>query len=117
MKQRDYGEWFGYPTCCIDHFVSGEEVSQDQYKAANYTGFVPCPEHAKKVLSGEISLESLVKGRRCRIPFPGNISPLEKRYTKIFLHPKWQRDWKSRSWALRMRGMKLHFRTRGRRAI
>ena len=115
MSNQDYGEWFGYPPCCIHYFDSGETITEDQYKAANYTGFVPCPEHAHKILTGETRLSDLIKGRKCQVPFPGIPDPSEYRYTKKFLHPRWQEKFKSESSVLRMRGIRLSLKIRNRR--
>jgi hypothetical protein len=107
MKEQDYGGWFGYPQCCIDHFTSGKEITPDQYKAANYHGFVPCPEHTKQILDGEITLESLIKNRKCKTPFPGEFPKNESRYTKMFLHPLWTANWKSKAFCYRIRGARI----------
>ncbi len=115
MSNQVYGEWFGYPKCCIHYFDSGEVITEDQYMAANYTGFVPCPDHAKQVLKGDVKLEDLIKSRKCEVPFPGVPENGESRYTKILLHPKWKKDFKTKSFCLRLRGIKLSLKQRNRR--
>ena len=116
MNYKEYGNWFGYPLCCTEYF-SNDVLSEDQYKAANETGFVPCPEHTRQILNGEITLESIIKDRKCPIPFPGIIPKKETRYTKIFLHPSWTKKYKNECFREKIRGNKLNFHQRSRRSI
>lgn len=78
------GKAFGYPDCCIKAFgdqppelMTGNPTKEDKqrYRAAcingEFTGFIPCIEHAKQILQGKITLESLIKNRRKDLPpFP-----------------------------------------------
>lgn len=79
------GRLFGYPECCIRAFGNDPpEVMQrtmptkehlQRYAAAcingKFTGFIPCYEHAKQILSGKITLESLINNRLDSLPpFP-----------------------------------------------
>lgn len=81
-----YGKQFGYPECCIRAFcdqppellkmASTTETDKMRYDAAfvngQYTGFIPCADHAKKILSGQCDLASLIKNRNPDLPpFPG----------------------------------------------
>ena len=63
------GKYYGYPRCCIDSFCSRNRINKDQSKAHQNTGFIPCPEHAKLIVSGELKLSDLIKNRVCKDPF------------------------------------------------
>lgn len=79
------GHDLGYPQCCIDAFcdqppqllnvVGVNNNDRLRYKAAcineKFTGFIPCTNHAKQILAGEITLISLLKNRKNDFPpFP-----------------------------------------------
>ena len=81
MNFIDMGQYFGYPTCCIESFLFNVATVQvtgglhrlhneDQIKAADNTGFVPCAEHVKQIAEGKITLEELITDRKCPTPFP-----------------------------------------------
>lgn len=76
---------FGYPQCCINQFCDEpKEVLQkripskddmNRYEAGKidgiFTGFIPCSDHANKILSKQITLMELIGNRREDIrPFP-----------------------------------------------
>lgn len=77
------GEYYGYPDCCTLYFAifGGEKISEARSKASNHTGFVPCEQHANRILRGEITLKSLIKNRQCKKPFPKED---ESEITKLF---------------------------------
>lgn len=63
--QRTNGYRFGYPSCCIEHFV--DNCSRDYWFYDNKydqrfigTGYVPCPSCTLKVKDLPISLASTV---------------------------------------------------------
>lgn len=72
-----FGKKLGYPDCCIQQFCdqppqlmrfTGSLADMRmRYEAAKingeYTGFIPCTNHAKQILNGEITLQSLIKNR------------------------------------------------------
>lgn len=74
---KESGKMYGYPDCCIKAFIKhtpsylkrNDPTSDNrmQYEASfhkgEYSGFIPCPKHAKMILNGEISLESLIQNR------------------------------------------------------
>ena len=70
---RNNGKFYGYPDCCIDSFLSGattplelkrvRQRTQDQQKVAQQ-GFIPCEDHAKQILQGEIKIEDLILATR-----------------------------------------------------
>ena len=76
------GHDLGYPDCCIKEFCNQPPVllkhskpskdDQKRYKAGcingNFTGFIPCKEHAKKIAMGKLKLEDLIDVAR-RDPF------------------------------------------------
>lgn len=79
------GKKLGYPDCCIQQFcdqppellklTSVNENDRLRYDAAcingEYSGFIPCIRHAKQIMAGEITLESLIKNRDADMPaFP-----------------------------------------------
>lgn len=72
------GKELGYPDCCIAEFcndapellkerrptITDVERYQASFIFGKYTGFIPCAKHAKMILSGEITLCSLIKKDR-----------------------------------------------------
>lgn len=68
------GEYFGYPSCCIDWFIAnraGDEITEltpQQEQVHGGTGFIPCPSCARLVTRE--TLQKLVTNRRCRSRFP-----------------------------------------------
>jgi len=91
-KQSDWyidnfpvGIYLGYPECCIEEFClqSPEDMKnaaptkddQRRFEAAQlngeFTGFIPCLNHANKILQGEIKLIDLIGERDTKLsPFP-----------------------------------------------
>lgn len=70
-----WGQYFGYPYCCILQFCLGgiSDRTEEMSKASGGTGFIPCHEHAKLILKGKITLESLIKDRDPLAPkFPND---------------------------------------------
>lgn len=68
---------YGYPHCCIHAFahqspevlknVKSDETDKARFDASKidgeYTGFIPCYYHARQILSGRMTLKSLIKNR------------------------------------------------------
>lgn len=73
-KFESMGSFYGYPECCINDFVKrfkeGDHASLLQLKVSEYTGFIPCPAHAKEIKNGTITLEGLITNRKCKHNFP-----------------------------------------------
>lgn len=68
---RDWGVYFGYPKCCIKDFCTrGYKMTKEQEEVNKNLGFVPCPSCSKKILEGKETLESLIKNRKHKDPFP-----------------------------------------------
>ena len=83
------GIHYGYPNCCIEWFVNNRDVlngkhtqlTQQQEKVHNYSGFLPCPTCANKV--NKKTLRTLISNRLCSIPFPGIDQKLPRIITKF----------------------------------
>ncbi len=74
---QPFGKKLGYPDCCIKEFCDqppellkiSKTKKEDirRYKAGcihkEFTGFIPCSSHSKKIISGEITLSSLINNR------------------------------------------------------
>jgi hypothetical protein len=68
-----WGEYLGYPKCCVDGFVAiWEDVIINRVKAPVRklagTGYIPCT--VCNELSEEELTRTIEKGRVCPIPFP-----------------------------------------------
>lgn len=79
------GRELGYPECCIKAFCDQPPEVLNQCKLTDYdrrrykagcingvfTGFIPCTHHANEILSGRITVYSLIKNRNPKfLPFP-----------------------------------------------
>ncbi len=86
-ENAPFGRDLGYPECCIKEFCDqppallkknlGKATKDDKrrYKAGCidgvFTGFIPCKEHAKQIVMGKITLQSLIQNRNKDFnPFP-----------------------------------------------
>lgn len=86
-ENAPFGRELGYPECCIKEFCDqppallkknlGKATKDDKrrYKAGCidgvFTGFIPCKEHAKQIVMGKITLQSLIQNRNKDFnPFP-----------------------------------------------
>ena len=74
MNFLQKGEYFGYPLCCIQSFITQfnniHNVMPTNYISNNTTGFLPCYTCSKRVLSGEIKIKDLITNRECETEFP-----------------------------------------------
>ena len=72
-KLRFYGNYFGYPKCCINQFVkmvlAEKTPTRLQKNIGEKTGFIPCSYCSWKILTKKVMLDELVQNRRCKIPF------------------------------------------------
>jgi hypothetical protein len=73
-ENQPIGKRLGYPDCCIREFCEQPPVvmkyskpSKDDTRRYNaghlngqFTGFIPCKEHAKQILSAQIKLADLI---------------------------------------------------------
>ena len=70
---RIYGEYLGYPPCCIKEF--GDVAIPAFMKPAitvemAVNGFLPCPACAQCLKDGEVTYDELINpNRMCTIPF------------------------------------------------
>lgn len=85
QENAPFGEQLGYPACCIQAFcdqppeilkIAGTtQTDKMRYDAGcidgEFSGFIPCADHARKIVSGEITLNSLITNRNPEFPpFP-----------------------------------------------
>ncbi len=71
MNKRDYGNYFGYPQCCIDSFLTKKNRNKSQNKVKRMgSGFVPCRKHASDILNRKIVFQDIIINRKCKKPFP-----------------------------------------------
>ena len=63
------GRYYGYPECCIESYIVAYNqitynnplpITKEQEGVHLSTGFIPCQQHALKILSGKIHLEDLI---------------------------------------------------------
>lgn len=57
------GYYYGYPKCCIEEFSTLKPKMKYQIKAGQNSGFIPCRHHAKEIILGDTTLESLISKR------------------------------------------------------
>lgn len=77
-ENKPLGQALGYPDCCITAFcnqppeafqnkkLSPEDI--DRFNASflngEFTGFIPCAQHARQILDGKITLASLIDNNK-----------------------------------------------------
>jgi len=68
---QNKGHYYGYPKCCIDHFIK-KRVKHGSIndQAGNGSGFIPCDNHATQIINKQIKLEDLISNRICEKQFP-----------------------------------------------
>jgi hypothetical protein len=58
------GLYYGYPQCCIDNFIETYQKIKPRTDAQEQvhlcTGFIPCHQHALKILAGKTTLEDII---------------------------------------------------------
>ena len=79
------GLHFGYPTCCIDQFRAGIQKSHTSLydellpKAGVYnTGFIPCIDHLMLLATKKITIDEVLKDRKCQYAFPKQCRSTDK---------------------------------------
>jgi hypothetical protein len=72
-----FGLHFGYPTCCIEQFQmdilkTHKSLYDELLPKARlcHTGFIPCIDHLMLLSSKHITIEELLKDRKCQHVFP-----------------------------------------------
>lgn len=87
---RLVGEFYGYPTCCIEAFTGldgypvffidrSEGVKKAVHTMFNH-GFIPCEKCAALINEGKATLGSLITNRICTHPFPSECRTQLKKY-------------------------------------
>lgn len=79
-KNQCWGDYFGYPKCCIKAFhtmliqdIKFNQISIERKRATKY-GFVPCQRCAQKILEGKIKVEDcILPTRQCPKPFTQSV--------------------------------------------
>lgn len=71
-KRHGWGAYYGYPECCVREFRAslGLLFADPLRSEMTEGGFVPCSEHAMKLLLGAVKRKNLIRDRRCPHPFP-----------------------------------------------
>ena len=72
------GEHFGYPPCCIEFFKTQEHMTTHvslyeelMPKSGAYaTGYIPCLNHLRLLCDNKVTIQELLKGRKCESTFP-----------------------------------------------
>ena len=78
---RKLGGYFGYPKCCVNHFINitvNRKISmteihkkyKNNYNVSNNTGFIPCTRHTNIILNNRMKLEDIIRNRNCERKFP-----------------------------------------------
>lgn len=73
-----FGQYFGYPKCCIEWFMDSRvhktipyALTETQQVVEEGEGFIPCPSCARKVLRERLQLSDLILDSRiCPTPYP-----------------------------------------------
>ena len=81
----NYGQFYGYPICCIEEFVEKKHMTRDKDQLLNdledagiyNSGFVPCEYHLRMLIAGTVTIGQVIRDRICDIPFPKGYGALE----------------------------------------
>lgn len=83
------GLYLGYPKCCAEWYVykspyAGNLTAEQRKVRESENGYVPCPECAKKIASGEMDYFDVInKQRRHSVPFPHINKEELAKFTKL----------------------------------
>lgn len=83
QDKKRLGEYYGYPKCCINHFVDNilngkksileyQKIYVKNYETSKHTGFIPCTRHTNLILKNKMRLEDLIRNRKCKKKFPND---------------------------------------------
>ena len=64
-----YGEYYGYPKCCIQSFKYSMH-KKPNIQAEQSSGLIPCDKHTEDIYHRIIKLHDLIKNRICKSKFP-----------------------------------------------
>lgn len=81
--KKRLGQYYGYPKCCVNHFVDNilngkksiieyRKKYVKNYNTSKHTGFIPCTRHTNLILANKMSLEDLIRNRKCKKNFPND---------------------------------------------
>jgi hypothetical protein len=82
-SKKKLGEYYGYPKCCVNHFVDNilygkksileyQKKYVNNYEVSKHTGFIPCTRHTNLILKNKMCLEDLIRNRKCKKKFPND---------------------------------------------
>lgn len=97
QDKKRLGEYYGYPKCCINHFVDNilngkksileyQKIYAKNYEVSKHTGFIPCTRHTNLILKNKMSLEDLIRNRKCKKKFPNDNDERIKQFRCKQLH-------------------------------
>ena len=86
----DFGQYYGFPQCCIDDFGTRFRAPEEKRKLCG-TGFIPCLKCNQK--SEAELIEIINANRKCPIPFPNG--ELAVKYMRDPKDPKNVSLWKA----------------------
>lgn len=64
-----YGEYYGYPKCCIKSFKYSMHKKENVQAEQGY-GFIPCDKHTEDIYNRKIKIHDLINNRICKYNFP-----------------------------------------------
>ena len=91
---RSVGTFFGYPKCCIDWYINQQETYgkgstenltkyQWEYLEENdVAAFMPCPQHARKIIRKGINPANILINRKASLQFPFQDEETELKFEK-----------------------------------
>lgn len=75
-KWRWFGDYYGYPACCVEHFCNTTGTTTPSH--FDGTGFVPCPTCEERSMN-ELVVE-IHRQRKCPTPFMMDVSGEDEDY-------------------------------------
>lgn len=71
-----FGDYYGYPKCCVKefyyiqpNFLKKKNKKNMKRTTNSFNGFVPCFKHACMIEKNQIKLDELINNRKCQVPF------------------------------------------------
>jgi hypothetical protein len=84
-KFEALGLHFGYPPCCIEQYqrriLKSHKSLYDELLpkvGIDNTGFIPCIDHLMLLVSKSITIEEVLKDRKCQHVFPKQCCLIER---------------------------------------
>ncbi len=72
-KATEAGLYYGYPDCCVAHYVNAWELGIHLQKTGA-GGFIPCPKCLAKAEGHAKGIGSLITNRVCARPYPNSVA-------------------------------------------